>query len=360
MSGRKTAFLGEGSFGCLLDPPVPCERGQDTKIRARHRGSSRDQHLVGKVFMDREDYEEESRLARIAAKIDPTGEKMLTPIQGCRTTAARIEKHPGSPRCEAFQDYLDSKKGPQMPQHPMYELKMPYGGQRLDKYLRNHAGEHTPRDLVARMIPVFEGVVALAEHRYIHQDIKGPNLLLTPEGRVVIIDFGLMVSADHLVDPANLGRLRHTYFPYPPEYKLYWHLNDDAGCRAKGATCRWIVQEAGKNFAHFGRDRQETFEILFAREQWEDILAKVEDRMRSNPDAELKKTWDRIDVYSVGAVFLDVWRYLRLDDPAGAIPAAFLRGLVHPDPGQRFTPMQALEEARSIAAGKKSATKGRS
>lgn len=336
-------FLGEGSYGCILQPPVPCAKGKSANSETPVRSSKTplDRRTVGKLFVDRNDFTQEVRFARVAAKIDPSGKKLLTPTKGCRVERKAVARHPGAKECEALAENA--------PKASYYQLNMPYGGYRLDKYVSQHRGSWTPETLLRKMMPVFEGVVDLAKAKYCHQDIKGPNLLLTPMGDIIIIDFGLMVPLSKIYKERNASRVRHTYFPYPPEFKVFWHMSTHAEC--KKTVCPWIVEEAGKNMFHFGTDRGVMYERFVPSDEWHATLDGLAAWLGGTPE-KLASFADRIDVYSVGMVFIDLWKYLRVDGISERW-RAFLRRLIHPDPRKRATPAEALALAQKMLAKKK-------
>jgi tRNA A-37 threonylcarbamoyl transferase component Bud32 len=88
----------------------------------------------------------------------------------------------------------------------------PSGGQEIEKPLPSTTAEEAGAPLTAFMPSVqpslhesrlrkalgelAEGVCALHAHRRIHRDLKPGNVLVTPEGRVVLLDFGLATDLD--------------------------------------------------------------------------------------------------------------------------------------------------------------------
>ena len=75
------------------------------------------------------------------------------------------------------------------------------------------AGRPHEQRLRASLAQLADGIAFLHRHRILHCDIKPSNVLVTPEGRVVLLDFGLATGL--ALDGVGLG---HSEFAGTPEY----------------------------------------------------------------------------------------------------------------------------------------------
>jgi len=393
MDKEALGLIGEGSFGCVFSPPIKCTG----PARALRKGAPAEpasvnknkKDLVSKVFFDKTDYSKELQTSRDVAKIDPTGDLMLLPKLRCDTTRETVLKHPAGYLCEKHSEYPDVSLT-----QTLHQLIMPNGGMRLDHYVAKAADGAgvglTPKQLLAVMMPSLEGIAALVRSAMCHQDIKASNILVAPAragtvyeklaadhnvGEVSrIIDYSLMIPLSDVYAAANRRRWKFSYFPYPPEYKMFNYIynaigHGAAGVRAAEATSSMkitasasdkdaVLSEVKKNWMSFGERRGKAYYKLFGsakiREAVGDTFAWA---ATAGSRAKLEKMFaplaQKLDVYSLGMVFVDVTRHVSL----AGYPSngrwmrsfrAFLRGMAHPDPRARLTAEEALVSAREL------------
>lgn len=406
--GEGVGLVGEGSFGCVFTPPVRCvgakkglRRGASPPEAPASRQRATDQ--VGKVFFDRDDYLKELRTSREIAQIDASGDRLLLPTARCETTRAAVLAHPAGYLCEKHSE------NPQMSlSQELYQLVMPNGGPRLDHYASDAAagGESgrevglTPKQLLALMMPVLEGVAALVASGKCHQDIKTSNILVAPvrEGSPYapmlaehrlgeaarLIDYSLTIALADVYAAVNRRRWRFSYFPYPPEYKMFNYIYQAirSGTGAGGATSsikittldhdkEAVLSEVKKNWMSFGERRAKAYYKLFGAANIREAVGETfawaveasgaegaEGAVAARKSrAKLQKAFapfaEKLDVYSVGMVLIDITRHASLAGyPHGGrwmrAYREFLRAMAHPDPRRRLTAAEALARAREL------------
>lgn len=338
-------LLGEGSYGCVFRPEVPCVTKKKYIADGKRREKSTD--LVGKIFSDARDFRDEWKLSQKVAKIDPKGKALLLPTSACLTSREKVLSNPASGECEQmFYTPQNSTS------NPMYQLTMPYGGSDLYKYAMQYMIQNKkpiPMKMFVKMMePVFDGLILLDAKKWCHQDIKTPNIMVTPQGKAILIDYGLMVPYKEVYAPTNRRRLRYSYFPYPPEYKMayyQWHPCTD--------TCS-IEKEVMKNIYQFGNDRARYyFSYVDETEVRSNIRKFLNDlgKHRNDLQAYLTKFANRVDVYSLGTSILDVLKYIDTKSLTSAQQDAWrllIRSMILPNPIDRTTPKKAKQLLHSL------------
>ncbi len=136
--------------------------------------------------------------------------------------------HPNLVRLHNFENTAQAK----------YLLMEYVPGQSLSKMLSNGlAAGFTERDVIRIAEQVADGLAAAHKAGIIHRDIKPSNILITPEGQVKILDFGIA----HVEDPTALkGGVRQAHAGTPtymsPEQFLGEKLDGRTDVYALGAT----------------------------------------------------------------------------------------------------------------------------
>jgi len=70
-------------------------------------------------------------------------------------------------------------------------------GQTFVEHVRGHSGDLHEARLRAALAQLVAGLSALHAARLVHRDVKPSNILVTREGRVVLLDFGLVAQTHH-------------------------------------------------------------------------------------------------------------------------------------------------------------------
>lgn len=342
-SSSEPQLLGEGSYGCVFKPKIPCD-GKVVRLSKK----AKPKNEISKVFGDKKDFLFEWREGKRLSRIDPSGEHLMIPTGSCATTRKLVQKHPKASSCELLE--YDVKPA----HHKLYQILMPYGGTRMDKYVSSHVMQHKKLFPVVELLHILDGimqgVLLMDQKRICHQDIKTGNVLVTPQGEGIIIDFSLMAPYSTIYLEKNHRRLRYTYFPYPPEFKLAYYLIYPEKCD----ECD-MYEMVMKNIYNFGDDLGDIYVWYHGKR---DIQKAVQDVLNQTKHVADKASWfkkfaNRIDVYSVGVSIFDLHRYLDLKDLGKDELQQWIhwiKGMTHPDPRKRFTPREAYDQMKKLEA----------
>lgn len=341
--------LGEGGFGCVIQPSLPCDKKSSSKAmtfssnetkykdKAKATRSKRADNTVSKLFANKRDFMEEVVASRKVASIDPAGELMLLPTKGCKVSKNALKKNVAVRSCENIDRHVQN----------VYQLHMPYGGTRFDQYVKMMmmTKPMTPTELLRLMTPLFKALVLLEKRKMCHMDIKHGNVLIRPsDNHPIIIDYSLITPYKHIYSMDNIRTLRHAYFPYPPEFQIFYA---DA-IQEQDAQERVI-----KNLKSWGQSRYRLYCKYISQKELGTTVSKVA-RSLGSLLSEKKKAWldeycNRIDIYSVGIMIVEVSEYLdySLKDVSFSFKR-FIKRLIHPDVTKRITPQQALDFVERI------------
>ena len=205
---KKYKVIGEGSYGCVVQPSIPCNENDKVILNKK-----KSKELVSKVFEEKKNYKKELELSKKAAIIDNIGNNLLLPTKGCAIKNEDLERI--EDKCDFDFENTDN----------YYQLVMPYGGKEIKKYLQSH--KSSCKEFLQFSISLFKGLLLLKNKKYCHQDIKVNNVLITPQKKMIIIDYSLMKPFKDIYKEKNNIRLSKDYFLNPPEYKLVYYFNND-------------------------------------------------------------------------------------------------------------------------------------
>ena len=294
-------------------------------------------NLVSKVFTDKSEFKKEIRMSKKAANIDPKNQSIVVPVRSCRVSRGVVDKHPAVRQCDMLNNQYSVSAN-----FPLYQLLMPYGGTRIDHFLRDVSTPKKPYPLISFLMmvePLMEGLLLFEAHKMCHQDIKTANILVTPQHKAMYIDYGLMNSYHKLYTLENQRRLKYTYYPYPPEYKIAYYLL---------SKCDECIIDIGikNNIAKFGDAREAAFYKFFSQKEVVKHAKSVQQFLMGKKDLNQQMAWlsryaNRVDVYSLGTALVDASRYVFLPVSHEQVWHDFIRGMIHPDVRKRFTPKQA-------------------
>jgi serine/threonine protein kinase len=339
---QRDKYLGEGSYGCVLQPEVKCVKGEISINKA-----TKSSDTVSKLFSDKEDYIKELNAVKLVKKVDTTGTNILLPIKGCETTTEEVFKNNGAYNCE---DITYSKNAQT---NNIYQLIMPYGGIRYDEYIKKH--NIKLKEFFAISESLFKALIALNNKKLCHYDIKGGNVLVNNK-KAIIIDHTLVIPFTNVYTEKNLRRLKYAYYPYPPEciayYKIYkYKINDDD----------FVNYQFNETLTGFGERRYNAYKSLIKKETYtnaiNNIVVKLENIVKNAANTNKKYQDDlydfmtpyanRIDVYSVGMLIVTVYEYIDYSNVNKKIKdefVAFIKKLIEPDVFTRLTPKEAYEQ----------------
>ena len=355
---NKLKVLGEGSYGCVISHPLPCDN-KETIITDKDKDKDT-RKKVGKLFYDKYKYDNEVRFGKMTKKIDPSEEKILTPISGC-SVDKKAFKQPDNvnviSKCELFTsigstDYnTESFNIDQLKNKKIWQITMPYGGTDIEKTLMNYK-KHIPVRSFAKMItPLFEAIVLLKKNKMVHQDIKLDNVLVYKR-KAILIDFSLMLPFSQIYTERNYKRLKRRYRPFPPEYyiaSLAMKKEKYYNMRIEEIKNMDLTQQIIHRFESMQQYVYPYYTIS------EFIAASNHESLLSIALTDYKKFdnfADKIDVYSIGTTICELDQYL--DNPHNNQDyVTLMRGILHPDPRYRMTPEDAVILCNKISSTKK-------
>jgi serine/threonine protein kinase len=329
---RKTGgkFLGQGAAACVVSPPIKCIDQNLTQSEG-----------VGKLFYDKGAYESEVREAEKIKNMDKTGQYTNPIKNSCEFLRLDIPKEDlikctvhdkvfneesalinknKKQRNEALQLHKegDFNIWQFIKEHKIEDLKQfqivyEHEGVDFEKYLETT--EDSFEEVFGHLLQFAKGIAFFnSKHNYSHMDIKAPNLLITKEGKDLLIDFGLSKDTNKIYEDDFL--LQSPYPYYPPEFRMFVHHKDiilnEENTYDKNVLKEKVIgiYKALPNIGNeFYKRMEKKYEATFSQ-----ISDKVAAKINNVQNMRLVYSntfFYKVDVFSFGVVILETLHILK-------------------------------------------------
>lgn len=313
-------LIGEGNYGCVFRPSIKCKNKINTPTILKSNKK------VGKIFIDELEFNNEKKLHKIISKIDPDNNFTIPLYDDC--TNAIFKNSNGANKCNLINTKINEN---------YYQLIYGYGGISLKELLKIPGSPEKFLILLSKFKPILNGLKKLHNAKYVHQDIKPPNILFDTH-KLYLIDFGIMTHTNHIYTENNMYVLKYDYPYYPPEYKLYVYKNN---------TFNTFYKKFLANFDFIFSIGGQHVDLLY-------YISKLGINMQEDLQKLYKKRYDKssystekIDIYSLGIVLLQlfIWsgmfklNYLNIKDQKDQFTLEiidFIKGMLEFDINKRF------------------------
>lgn len=250
MTIKSTKLIGDGSYGCVYNPALPCEGNKGTKKKNKKKIWT--QYNVGKVFTDQHEAVEEFKLMKTIKKIDKKGKYTIPIEEKCDVELRDHEVYDQLKKCELFRDEFAKKNF----ESTYVQLVSKHGGISLKDFVHTRRHVYDLFEVCSKLMNVVSGLIFLHRKSICHRDIKEANIVIstTRPKRSFIIDFGLMKRMDEVYTFDELRVLEFEYVYYPPEFRVisnYMKLIDDHYDRTMMSVKRFkklLLEECFANY----------------------------------------------------------------------------------------------------------------
>jgi serine/threonine protein kinase len=329
-------YIGEGSYGCVFDKPIPCASRKaalnTSFVQTAHTTPRR---LVSKVFAEYAAFEKELKATKLAAEVDPAGKVLLLPTKACELRKKTFVKIRDASHCTN----IERKKTDTTDTY--YQLIMPYGGTRIDDYVKSKSGMSLFKFL-DMIEPLITSLELLNKNKVSHNDIKSGNVLVTPHGKVMVIDHTLMIPYSLMYSREKYRRLNMAYYPYPPEFRIVYDIIHN--------NLIDIESNVNQNLHSFGQHKYDAYASFVSARLLKDSIKDVTDyivsKIGKHPSpvsvASCMNSYvDRVDVYSVGMMLSSLTQYIDMTHVSSKTKKSFnkfIMSMVHPNMMDRVSP----------------------
>ena len=349
-------LLGQGTYGCVFYPALPCNQN-----KKRPNG-------VGKIMDLGYGADDEVEMMNKIALLDPQEKFTIHLTEKCDVNISDIE--PTDDPTKKCKILMRSKN--KIVEQLVYKTK----GKDLSHYLdQKYFNMYTANGILKGFVNLANGLVELQKKKVCHRDIKPANVLLTDDGTLVFIDFGMSTEYDNVYTKENMSLLKYQYVYYPPEFKWIASMEEtrnEIGLnneKNENYYNRWkeFVKKTAivtnKMFQEYQNKNLKLFDELYDDPQKEmdtqidaSIQKFIDSEVTNHKEDHLRYMYafcNKIDVFSLGIVMLDALHHSRheFEEEEEEIDNKFkeiLKKAVHFNIYERYTPKQLYKELKNF------------
>ena len=190
---------------------------------------------------------------------------------------------------------------------------------------------------------VFEGLVILNNNKYIHFDIRTPNILYDKYNKQSkIIDFGFLTKMEDLFNYNNRDFFYFLRAEYPPEFNKNNYLE----------LYNFIVNDSIINREKiYNIDMNTKLELNEIKIYMENLIKKFNNYIKNK---KIKIDEKKIDIYMLGIILFElikkynIKKKINLNKKENNIILSFIKNLINFNTTKRYGPKKALNEYKKI------------
>lgn len=329
-------LIGYGSFGCVVSPPV-----KTNVIKTYIQYTNKVSNDVGKLFKSRDDaYEEftnELNNYLNRSKELATYEKLTVKLKGANSVSKIRDID--TLRCLIDldeDDYIENEEINNYSKETFHQLIYEYGGLSLKHLACKTIRSITFMQMFKNLLTVFKDY---QDAGYVHFDINNGNILINDK-KMSLIDFGFETKLEEVYVESNIHRLSHSYWFYPPEFRLYKSYVRGYSSNDNNKMYQRVIDFSCDNMLDFFKSKfgQHKFDIFTERQ----IKCNVSSVWKTFDPSELDPT--KIDIYAIGVnLYIHRRCIVFSSDQEKEDYNNLVRGFVHPNYKKRFSIDQGLK-----------------